>query len=384
MGCSRVVAVERAQGAGTHVVPPAPKPQKVEQPHLVGGPGCRRYGDTAQQLVQLVVVTAGRSAFEQRVGQVERRSPPERYIFRQGFEDGLERVLHLVEQSRPACRRVPLPQEFRMGHGDGRVHALGLAQVLLDVLVDRHGGVQRGRVAEALPPRDEGLRLVHEQGDPVRRRRREGAECLLVQPDGAVEQVNRIPPAAQLDQRVAESVEHHRLHRHRTVREGLLVKHGGTFQPLELTVLCVPGELEGGQVDRGRDTHVTGRSMLHQPAKKIAGDVGVLLPAEVGEGVRVSEHGPLDDAGGSLIVHAAVRQILKRSVGGEQEREESVAGWSEEVGRSSFIERGKAPAARDGSPQQTLKCRYTGLLGRFTRHQHHQGLIWRVPPDGLG
>jgi hypothetical protein len=149
-------------------------------------------------------------------------------------------------------------------------------------------------------------------------------------------------------------------------------------------VLRVPGELEGGKVDRGRDTQVTGRSMLHQPAKQIAGDVGVLLPAEVGEGVRVSERGLLDDAGGSLIVHAAVRQMLKRSVGGVQEREESVVARSEEVGRSSFIERGKAPAARDGSPQQTPKCRYTDPLGRFTGHQHHQGLVWRVPPDGLG
>ena len=35
-------------------------------------------------------------------------------------------------------------------------------------------------------------------------------------------------------------------------------------------MLRVPGELEGGKVDRGRDTQVTGRSMLHQPAKQIA------------------------------------------------------------------------------------------------------------------
>ena len=186
--------VERAQGAGTHVVLPAPNPQKVEQPHWLEDPGAVATAtrcSNSSSWSSLPLVNRRSSNVLAR----SRAAAPRAAHLPAGIR-GRPRACTASRRAEQACRRVPLPQEFRTGHGDGRVHALGLAQVLLDVLVDRHGGVQRGRVAEALPPREEGLRLVHEQGDPVRRRRRGGRHQRLSRVNGRRGRAGEPDPAS--------------------------------------------------------------------------------------------------------------------------------------------------------------------------------------------
>jgi hypothetical protein len=177
------------------------------------------------------------------------------------------------------------------------------------------------------------------------------------------------------------------------VGQRILVEQGRTLQPLEVTVLGVTGEFQSGRIDSGRNAHVRGRSTVHQPPKQVGGDVGVPRAAEMGEGVRVSERGLLDDGNSTVIVHTPVRQVMKRRVGGVQERGEGVAAGLEEVCGSGFVERNESLTPPDGSAQQASKCAYSmGRPRRPTHHQrsmpgtsrhHHQGAVRPMPLDRL-